>query len=503
MKFILSVTAILFLFAQLGYAQPNPPKKWRVGWYGEIDFTGTNGVPLLSQDTIGITFSNTAMWNNSGDMLMYSNGFNVYDSNMNLMPGGSLIYDSTFLLPPTTRGSSLPYGSIIVPRPDHINELYIFHTSYKGPDSTSVLSFGKLYYSIIDLNMNNGLGAITSVKDVMIDDTTWTGYLSAVRHGNSRDWWLISGRNYSNIVSTWLVQADTIIGPFSQPVGIWLTWAQALNQTQFSPDGSKLAIAYFEYSGITYKFVLADFDRCSGLLSNVNTYQIPNDGTGNGVLGIEFSKSGRFLYATSGLNMYQFDLWNSNIQNSRLHVKLHDNFPSPFPSGFSSPKRGPDDRIYFATGNGNYGIDVINNPDSLGIACDVQLRQINYFSQFGSSDIGILVMPNYPDYTLGPLVGSPCDTITGVSEFHSDDSGISIYPNPAIGSFSVQLPTGANGKVSIELVDLLGRKVYSQDFNDRKVTQTITLPEGITNGVYVCRVVTDGKVYSEKLVLER
>lgn len=147
MKFILSVTAILFLFAQLGYAQPNPPKKWRVGWYGEIDFTGTNGVPLLSQDTIGITFSNTAMWNNSGDMLIYSNGFNVYDANLDLIPGGPLIYDSTFLAPPTLYGSSLSYGTVIIPRPNYLDYYYIFHTSYKGMDSTSVLQFGKLYYS--------------------------------------------------------------------------------------------------------------------------------------------------------------------------------------------------------------------------------------------------------------------------------------------------------------------------------------------------------------------
>lgn len=155
----------------------------------------------------------------------------------------------------------------------------------------------------------------------MFDDTTWFGYLSVVRHGNGSDWWLLSGRNYSNVINTWLVQSDTIIGPFAQPVGLPITWTQALNQTQFSPDGSKLAIAYFEFSGNVYQFMLADFDRCTGLLSNLNTYNIPNDGSGNGVSGVEFSESGRYLYASSAFNLYQFDLWSSNIQNSRMHVK--------------------------------------------------------------------------------------------------------------------------------------------------------------------------------------
>jgi hypothetical protein len=502
MKFILSVTAILFLFAQFGYAQTNPPFLWRVGWYGEIDFSSINGIPYISSDTFPTEFTNAGAWDSIGNMVIHTNGIAVFNSNMDTMPGGTLEFNSTLTLP--QYGSNLTQGTIILPRPGFDKQYYLFHKAYQISGATGQIYWGKLYSSVIDLNLNNGLGIITPVKNIEIEDSLWVGYINAVRHGNGRDWWLVSGRNYSNVINTWLVQSDTIIGPFSQPVGLPITWPQALNQTQFSPDGSKLAIAYFEFSGNVYQFMLADFDRCTGLLSNLNTYNIPNDGSGNGVSGVEFSESGRYLYASSAFNLYQFDLWSSNIQNSRLHVKLHDNFPSPFPSGFSSPKRGPDGKIYFATGNGNYGIDIVNYPDSLGVACNVQLRQINYFAQFGATyAMNILVMPNYPDYTLGPLVGSPCDTITGVSEFHSDDSGISIYPNPAIGSFSVQLPTGANGKVSIELLDYFGRKVYSQEFNERTMTQIISLPETVATGVYVCRIITEQKVYSEKVVVKR
>jgi hypothetical protein len=457
-----------------------------VGFFGAIDFGGTIGVPLLSLDTIGTMDSNTAFWDNSGDMKVFSNGFNVYDSNLNVMPGCPLIYDSTYLAPPSTYGSSLPQGSIIMRMPNDASRCYLFHTSYKGPDSTSSLSYGKLYYSIIDLNMNNGLGAVTNVKNVLISDTTWTGYLNAVKHGNGRDWWLISGRNYSNIINTWLVQQDTISGPFSQPVGLWLNWPQALNQTQFSPNGDRLVISYFQYSGTVYNSILADFNRCTGIISNIQLLSINNDGSGNGVSGSEFSESGRFLYISSAFNMFQFDLLSANIQGSMLNVKVHDNLPSPFPSGFAFSKRGPDGRIYCSTGNGNYAIDVINYPDSLGTACDIQLRQINYFTQFGATyAMNIITMPNYPDYTLGPWAGSPCDTLTGVGSEQPDEVKIGVSPNPASETVTCSFPAQDKGG-RMDMMDALGRVVFSEAVPPWSQYKNIDV-RSLSPGLYLCK----------------
>jgi hypothetical protein len=51
------------------------------------------------------------------------------------------------------------------------------------------LTYGPFYYSIIDMEMDGGNGAVLSSNNILSD-----GHLepfTAVRHGNGRDWWLV------------------------------------------------------------------------------------------------------------------------------------------------------------------------------------------------------------------------------------------------------------------------------------------------------------------------
>ncbi|MBL0070855.1 MAG: hypothetical protein IPP34_03060 [Bacteroidetes bacterium] len=51
----------------------------------------------------------------------------------------------------------------------------------------------------------------------------------------------------------------------------------------------------------------------------------------------------------------------------------------------------------------------MNYPDSSGLACDMQLHNI-YTGHF------FIGVPNHPNYYLGHLVGSPCDTLTNIND---------------------------------------------------------------------------------------
>ncbi|MBK9637018.1 MAG: hypothetical protein IPO63_04080 [Bacteroidetes bacterium] len=60
----------------------------------------------------------------------------------------------------------------------------------------------------------------------------------------------------------------------------------------------------------------------------------------------------------------------------------------------------------------NSNLSVINQPDSLGLACDFQP-----FSFYLGGARTYYGLPNNPDYELGAWVGSPCDTLTvGITE---------------------------------------------------------------------------------------
>ncbi len=103
---------------------------------------------------------------------------------------------------------------------------------------------------------------------------------------------------------------------------------------------------------------------------------------------------------------------------------------TPFVTTIAQLKKAPDNKIYIATGFGqvypytdsmynsiNMNLSVINSPDSIGLACDLQP-----FSFYLGGNRCYSGLPNNPDYDLGPLAGSPCDTLVGIGEFPAINS---------------------------------------------------------------------------------
>ncbi|MBK6819930.1 MAG: hypothetical protein IPG85_10235 [Bacteroidetes bacterium] len=100
--------------------------------------------------------------------------------------------------------------------------------------------------------------------------------MMACRHANGYDWWLVKQGIDTNKVFTFLVTKDTIelkhIQIFAAPkFGFYDLRGQAC----FSSDGSKYAFATGGEKSNGAQLYIADFDRCSGLLSNPKTYNVP------------------------------------------------------------------------------------------------------------------------------------------------------------------------------------------------------------------------------------
>ncbi len=95
--------------------------------------------------------------------------------------------------------------------------------------------------------------------------------------------------------------------------------------------------------------------------------------------------------------------------------------------------------------------------------------------------------------TLSAVVNS----VVGINE-KSDDFGISIYPNPSNGHFTVVLTNG-NKNASIEVFDVLGKKVYGID-NPNSTTE-INL--NVHNGVYLVKVMNAKNSYLERIVVKK
>jgi hypothetical protein len=79
------------------------------------------------------------------------------------------------------------------------------------------------------------------------------------------------------------------------------------------------------------------------------------------------------------------------------------------------------------------------------------------------------------------------------------NGGFLCYPNPAAAAFYIQLPGGTT-TATAELYNATGQRIDAFEINNRDYTYTI--PEQFAAGVYLLRVTTDDKVYTQHLVLK-
>jgi hypothetical protein len=73
-----------------------------------------------------------------------------------------------------------------------------------------------------------------------------------------------------------------------------------------------------------------------------------------------------------------------------------------------------------------------------------------------------------------------------------------MYPNPSNGLFNIRINQYV-GKVTIEVVDLNGRLVYSQNNTDFNVEKSIDMSQ-FQSGMYIVKVNNNQVNFSQKIV---
>ena len=379
---------------------------WYFGFSNDVDTTNERGIsvidfrynsPLVFQNNkpdINFNRTNSSFSNNEGRILMYTNGVHLYnaadeimDEGEHLMPGGEGL------------GEVYLQYTMIVPWPGKENLYLLFYLEDAWTIQDIVAS--GLYYAVIDLSQNNGLGKVISKRNKVVEVNLRLGYVVPERHANGRDWWLLINKWNSNQFYRILIDPRGVMIDGLQSVGT--TVINGSGQCCFSPDGKK----YCSYAGVSPQvggfFDIYDFDRCSGLLSNHRQHQIP-EGWG----GISISPNSRYLYHNIEFKAYQYDLEAPNIFASRVQVSEWDGVTISglgFATGFYSMQAAPDGKIYTATLASSKYLHIIHRPDEPGAACRYEQHGITLPTENAFS------MPSFPNYRQGPLDGSACDTL--------------------------------------------------------------------------------------------
>jgi hypothetical protein len=425
----------------------------------------------------------------NGNLLFYTNGSTVGNSLGQLMENGDSLVDPMFytLYP---GGVTEPQTNIIIPRSGNTFYLFYFSESDSLYATQTIDEPDRLYYAIIDMDQNGGLGKVISKKNLAYKGLFGDCRLTACRHANGRDWWLVHQGFQNDEYFIYLVTPDGVSAPTIQHIGPSGFYEDNLAaQSVFSPDGSKFATITF-----ASPLVIMDFDRCSGLFSNPDSIYVPADTLWyNGILntdfpggcGVSFSSNSRFLYMSNNDKITQFDTWNHNVSNSAMAIGRWDTVGPGF-FVFNQMCLLPNGQIIvddFEGGSGDFHL--IDSPDVLGTGCHF------HFNGLPTSTLDANALPNMINYRLGALAGSSCDTITGIATIPGEGEEFSFMPIPATDDLTLRYQATAD--FTVRIYSVTGQKMAELDVKATNNSKHIDT-EILSTGVYEYEIVRGAMV---------
>ncbi len=499
---------IFFLLPSLAFCQ-NRNSIWCFGDSSGIDFSNLSN-PTPFQTSMDGRGSCVSISDTNGQLLIYAQTF-YKDLWLQGYDKLTAVFNKNHLL--MDRGDSLIGDGwyrelVIIPNPLDTNLYYLFHTA--------VSIYPGLYYSVIDLSQNGGLGKVVQ-RNIQLSPFQMQDGLQAIKHGNGRDWWLLCHRwdiNTNEIIK-YLVTPSGISGPFIQAIGDTATGS--FLSFNFSKSGNKVAIV--DFHGLLELF---NFDRCTGNFSLDPLYNYPFTSPDYfDFWSCEISPDENFLYVSQP-KQYASYLFQLNLQDSfpwNTRDTLWTQTAIQYCGG--ALELAPDDKIYFSTywqDNINFffpypdsafypenmNLSVINSPNNLGAACDFQP-----YSFYLGGKRTYLGLPNNPNYEMGPDTGSVCDSLPhlGVGINNSENNISSVKLNIFYHSgwqIAFINAEGLKGKnYSLTIFDLMGREAFKEEgkLSSEYFTKDLSC-SSFANGMYIVNLQTEKEVMSKKFVKE-
>lgn len=400
---------------------------WAFGDSTSLVFQSGTGLPN-GQTGISTIEGSASYSDNSGNLLFYTDGNSVWNKNHLSVGNGQGLMGH----------KSSSQGVIALPMPGSTHKYYIFTA-----DALETGFFAGLRYSILDMGLLNGVGAIpANQKNVPLAPMN-SEMITAVQKDNGEDFWLLTHQAFSSNFRAFEITAAGIspnpvvstIGPtFDLPTGYM----------RVSPDRQKVAVACNKsnWRGLA----IVDFDPVTGGFSNL--FQIPVP-VNEQVYGVEFSPDGSKLYFTTFYHLYQVDL---SLGTQQAIINSKTTLHSVNTLQLMALQRGLDGKIYVAGGPFST-LHTIEEPNAAGPACNFQWASIGMN--------GPVAMWGLPNFFLGLPKGVEPVEMEGVDNVC--ESGDPVWFGAKKSSNTDQLLWDAQGGAIQQISgDTLAGVVFSQ-----------------------------------------
>jgi gliding motility-associated-like protein len=376
--------------------------------------------------------------NEQGEIIFWVNASGVYDKNNILMPGSAGI----FAHPSSTE-------IVIAPFPDDASSYYIFYNNQLC---------SSLYYSVVDMDLRNGLGNVVSLNTLITPGKNFAEGLEIVRIPCSRNYWLLANECGKGLTRFRINETGISDGE--------LFLANTLNtggRGELDYHKGKLGYA------ITFsnQCLVADFNPESGVATNLRNINFP---ARNGTYGLEFSPDAAKVWVTdlsnrdifgnlTGNNLFCYDLntgttktWSISNTNASCSGQME---------GLGQIELGKDGRLYITQIEGCQ-IVVVDSPDSDNPTIskiDVNSRLSAGISDHIQSDFldeDLLLNPQIGP--LGPLMLCADETVLLSYDGAAEGKELQWFlnGNPVAGAISSALQVQQPGSYLLQLSNRAG-----------------------------------------------
>ncbi|RQO30571.1 hypothetical protein DBR32_13520 [Taibaiella sp. KBW10] len=358
---------------------------WHFGFGMGINF---NVLPLaVQQSQLNVTESSAAVSDAQGQLLFYTMGCKIWDRNGVQMPNADNLLGNGPVYNGVPRGSG--YRSThIIKHPGNPNLYYVI-SGDANEDQTH-----KIYYSLVDMSLNNGLGDVVAGQKNIQFMSNGSEYLSVFRGNDCKSYWLIVRAETGQPRPIHAFKID-VNGFNTTPV---ITYPPPMNSGGYDEflllsDLSTAISANFN------AVIKAKFDGSTGQFSSFQI--IPNYVTGagepNGNYALSKDRSKLYIVESYSSNVYQYDVTLLNnplaFRNSRTLAITG----AGVWNRFTHMRAGPDGHLYLirngtSGGSPSSGIARMTNADQPVGNSVYDNNFLDYFQPWGTYNYSYMML---------------------------------------------------------------------------------------------------------------
>lgn len=385
MKKVFLAISIIILITDVAFAQKEN-NVWAFGYQVGIDFN--TSPPTMIEPAMTTNGGSASVCDTNGQLLFYTQGDTIWDKNGQVMPNGAGLI-APYFSNSVANGLWCAQGQLIVPVINNQNQYYVFTIQDKDYFLFSGdTAAGRLYYSVVDMSLNGGLGdVVQGQKEILLDSMLTSEKMISIS-GDSCSVWLLVHRIDSAMFKAYKINSagiNTTPVISNTGIGVGVPYSYLFGKMKASPDGTKIVTTnlYDIYSGSAFVdngCELFDFDAATGVVSN--PVELDTNSIAEGLSACFSPDNSKLYYFYSDFgygNLYQFDLSQPTTNAIIGSMTILDSLTNfGLGTGEYDARIGPDGKVYtcmpFSVDPSMQStihdtISVIDSPNLAGLAC--------------------------------------------------------------------------------------------------------------------------------------